>query len=103
MKKQASGDNRLYCRYPYQAPLRYAGIGPTGPYDANSFAPCSAVDVSEGGIGVHLTAACLQRGAVITVRMPVPDLKVTVPVLSEVRWVDEVTPGEYHAGLRFIS
>jgi len=60
------------------------------------------VDVSSGGMRIRTGQDGLEEGAILKVWLPIPEVEVTVAVLTEVRWVKEEAPGNFYAGLRFI-
>jgi hypothetical protein len=60
-----------------------------------------AVDICSGGIGI-VTDHFLTEGAVLKVRFPLADMKVDVPVFTEVMWL-KGADGKMRAGLRFLD
>ena len=44
----------------------------------------------------------LKQGMIVETHLPVMDVPVTVPVLGQVKWVKEVAPKTWAAGLLFL-
>lgn len=60
----------------------------------------SVVDLSNGGMQIRTAKPGFRKGVPIKVWLPVS--KVSVPVLAEVRWMEEQTPGTFRTGLMFM-
>lgn len=61
----------------------------------------TCVDISSEGMGVS-TAAPLRKGDVLKLHLSINDMKVTLPILSEVKWLRRVDD-QYKAGLQFLA
>jgi c-di-GMP-binding flagellar brake protein YcgR len=93
---------RLSERFPYTYPVSFITLGDIN-YPPNDVATeAETMDISNGGMKIRVKGRSLKQGAMIQVRIPVSELKVTVPVLTEVRWVRDDMPKNYQIGLRFL-
>lgn len=61
----------------------------------------TSVDISSGGLGM-ITNGTLRKGDVLKLHLSVNDMQVTLPILSEVMWLQKMN-GEYRAGLQFLA
>lgn len=59
------------------------------------------LDISSEGIGVSTTDP-LRKGDVLKLHLSVSDMKVTLPILTEVKWLRRVDD-QYKAGLQFLA
>lgn len=96
-------DKRRSERFPYAETVTFRQMGERSAPPPVVALSGSTIDVSEGGISVHVEGASPRKGAIVSLRLPVADMKVNIPILSEVRWVREILPQRYHVGLMFIS
>jgi c-di-GMP-binding flagellar brake protein YcgR len=95
---------RRYERFQFICPVSFITLGTMRypPYDVSKEA--EIVDISNGGMKIRLKGSLLKEGAMIQVRIPVSEFEVTVPVLTEVRWVREELQDNYQVGgLRFLG
>jgi hypothetical protein len=60
------------------------------------------LNISKDGVGMRVKEESLDVGSLITLRIPASVRTVTVPVLTEVRWVEKETPKSCQVGLRFL-
>lgn len=89
-------------RFLYTCPVSFITLGDMK-YPPNDVAKeAETADISNGGMKIRLKGQSLKEGAMIQVRIPISELTVTVPVLTEVRWVREEMPEDYQIGLRFL-
>jgi len=89
-------------RFAYVHPMSYAKMGRHGRLPAPSASVGQIVNVSNMGMQMLVGETPLETGAVIQAQIPMAGTPVTLPVLSEVRWVKEITPGRWHAGFLFL-
>ena len=61
----------------------------------------TCVDISSEGMGIT-TNDVLNEGDVLKLHLSVNDMKVTLPILTEVKWLQQVD-GQYKAGLQFLA
>ncbi|MFQ5779901.1 MAG: PilZ domain-containing protein [Nitrospiria bacterium] len=60
------------------------------------------INISKGGF-CFKTETPLTRSQIIQVRMPIPEIKSSLPTLAEVRWIEGAeTNDAYTVGLRFL-
>lgn len=103
MARRPHHDKRRDYRQAYSSSLSVAGLGAWNRDGGIAASECTSIDLCERGMGIRIDKGAVPKGALLSIRFPVPSLQISVPVLGEVRWVNEVSPGEYHAGLMFIS
>lgn len=91
---------RAYNRFRYSSRVSCAVMGKP-PYSPQEVAIQSEiVDISDGGMRIRTVE--VNVGDIILVRIPLPELSVHLPVLTEVQWTRQSLPGTYDAGLRFL-
>jgi c-di-GMP-binding flagellar brake protein YcgR len=95
-------EKRASERLTYISPVSFIALGDKKYPPNNVSTLCETVDISNGGMRIRIKERLFKEGSVIKVLMPVHELKVTVPVLTEVRWVREEMPENYQIGLRFL-
>ncbi len=89
-------------RFLYTCPVSFITLGDMK-YPPNDVAmEAETADISNEGMKIRVKGRSLKEGAMIQVRIPVSGFKVTVPVLTEVRWVREEMPENYQIGLWFL-
>jgi|WetSurSiteA1Bulk_404760.scaffolds.fasta_scaffold01636_3 hypothetical protein len=96
-------NTRISKRFAYTSAVSFVPLGISGSSLHAGTVGGETVNVSNEGMCLRVKKRPIKVGSVIQVRMPVHSLKVTVPVLSEVRWIKEETPMYYTIGVRFIS
>lgn len=62
----------------------------------------TCVDISSEGIGITTDSNALCEGDVLKLLLLINDMKVTLPILTEVKWLRQVD-GQYKAGLQFLA
>lgn len=62
----------------------------------------SVLDLSNGGMKIKTRKLGFSKGLILKVWLPVSRVDVSVPVLTEVRWMKEERPGNFYAGLSFV-
>lgn len=105
MKKQTR-EKRKSPRVPYTCPMNYVAMGnfvsPPGVVEVKG----KILDISDSGVRIRIDGQSLEPGTVICIRVPIHKSKsmtpITVPVLAEIRWVNEELPAGSQMGLRFI-
>lgn len=60
------------------------------------------VDISSEGMGITTDSTALCEGDVLKLHLSVNDMKVTLPILSEVKWLRRVDD-QYKVGLQFLA
>ena len=94
---------RQYERFPYLSRINFITLGDLQYPPNDIFKEAETLDISNGGMKIRLKSRLLKEGAMIQVRIPVSEFDVTVPVLTEVRWVREDIQDNYQVGgLRFL-
>ena len=102
MNADARKERRLSQRFSYKHPVRYMAMGdPMRPPDEVP-READVVDLSDGGIRIKTTRPGLEKGLILKVRLPVSKVEASVPVLAEVRWMEEKRTGAFQAGLMFM-
>ncbi len=95
-------ERRLSQRFSYQHPVKYMAMGdPMRPPDEVP-REGDVLDLSDGGIRIKTTRPGLGKGLILKVRLPVSKVEASVPVLAEVRWIEEKKTGTFQAGLMFM-
>lgn len=90
-------------RFAYVRTISYLEMGQSGRFPHPTAIAGKIVDISNRGMQIFLDGhTTLAGGTVIQAQVPLSDSPVTVPVLSEVKWVKEIAPGIWHAGLHFL-
>ena len=102
MDRQAE-DKRLDVRFPFRIRVSYKVMGDGLHLPSRFPAQTETVDLSKCGLGICLEGHAVDVGFMLVVRVPVWEVRTTVPVLAEVRWVTENGHGICHAGLEFLS
>ncbi|HHT9107275.1 MAG TPA: PilZ domain-containing protein [Candidatus Wunengus sp. YC63] len=93
-------------RIPYPCPMSYVAMGnfvsPPGVVEVKG----KILDISDSGVRIQIDDQALETGTVVCIRVPVYKSKsktpITVPVLAEIRWVNEELPAGRQMGLRFM-
>ncbi len=95
-------EKRGSVRITYVRPVIYNALGQSGhPPNHDTFLG-EGLDLSNGGMRIRMEGRVLPEGSVVRARIAVSEPGVTVPVLTQVRWVKEEQPGAYQIGLRFV-
>ena len=102
MNRVVKKERRLSRRFLYKHPIRYMAMGDLKRPPDEAPRIGDVVDLSDGGMRIRTAEPGLGKGFILKLWLPVSEVEVSVPVLSEVRWVKEERPGGYHAGLRFM-
>ena len=96
-------DRRISERSPFSKAVNYIVLGgPRRPLDVTAV-KAEAIDLSNEGMRIKVDRRTFRQGDVIQIRIPVSDPKITVPVLSEVRWVKEEKSKNCKVGLTFLT
>lgn len=66
----------------------------------NIYGTC--VDISSEGMGITTNSDALCEGDVLKLHLSINDMKVTLPILSAVKWLRQVDD-HYKAGLQFLA
>jgi PilZ domain len=96
-------DKRLHVRFPFRKRVSYAVMGDDLHLPSKFPAHTETIDLSKCGLRICLESRAVDVGFMLVVRIPVSELRTTVPVLAEVRWVTKNEHGVCHAGLEFMS
>ena len=102
MNDVARKERRLDQRFPYKYPIRYMAMGDLARPPDEAPNEGGVVDLSNGGMRIRTAKRGLEKGLILRVWLPVSEVEVSVPVLTEVRWIDEETPGTFRAGMTFM-
>ena len=86
-------------RFPFACTVRAASSAEGR--SANSC--CASVNISEGGICI-VSDRSAEAGSVVSARLHLGDVPVSVPLLLQVQWVasDDRRAGRFRTGLRFL-
>ena len=95
-------DKRLYVRFPFRTRVSYQVMGDDLHLPSMFPEQTETVDFSKCGLRICLGGRAVDVGSMLVVRVPVSEIRTTVPVLAEVRWVSENERGVCYAGLQFI-
>lgn len=105
MKKMAK-EKRMSVRIPYTPPMSYAVMGNLVSLPGVIEVKGKILDISDSGVRIRIDGQALEPGTVICIRVPVykskSNTRITVPVLAEIRWVNEELPAGRQMGLRFM-
>ncbi|MCG2722355.1 MAG: PilZ domain-containing protein [Thermodesulfovibrionales bacterium] len=99
MENETRGSERLG----YACQVSFVTLGIPGSSRRACTVRGKTVNISNEGMCLRVKKGFIKVGSIIQVRMPVRTLKVTVPILSEIRWVKEEKSMDYTIGIRFIS
>jgi PilZ domain len=98
------GENkRHHVRFPFKKRISYTVMGDDFHPPSEFQAQAQTVDLSRCGLRICLKGPAVDVGFMLMVRVPVSEVRTSVPVLAEVRWVRANEHGGSHAGLEFIS
>ncbi len=95
-------DKRAVARFPYCRPATFTVMGNADHPPDTVRVSGKIVNLGSGGLGLETRGEAISAGAVLQAWIPMAEVPVTVPVLTEVRWAREAQPGLYQAGLRFL-
>lgn len=93
-------EKRLGTRNTIPQPVSVELIGISQGLGNDPFA-AMCVDISSTGLGMT-THSALRKGDVLKLNFAVTDMQVTLPILTEVMWMQQVD-NQYRAGLRFLA
>ena len=93
-------NTRKDIRYPCTLHASYLVLGEPARPQNMAAAKADVMDLSIGGIRIR-NSQLLRKGSLVQVSVPVSGEHM-VPVISEVRWAMEETPGKFQAGLKFL-
>ena len=104
--KKLTREKRMSSRIPYTRPMSYVAMGnfvsPPGVVEVKG----KILDISDRGVRIQIDDQALETGTVVCIRVPVYKSKsktpITVPVLAEIRWVNEELPAGRQMGLKFM-
>ena len=95
----ATTPTRCNLRNAINQPVCLELVGPKGQIRA-VYGTC--VDISSVGMGITTDSTALCEGDVLKLHLSVNDMKVTLPILSEVKWLRRVDD-QYKIGLQFLA
>lgn len=95
-------ERRLSRRFSYKHPVRYMAMGDLTRPPNKAANGGDVVDLSDGGMRIRTAKPGLEKGVIFRVWLPVSEVEVSVPVLTEVRWIEEGRTGTFQGGLMFI-
>ena len=95
-------EKRQRGRFAYDRPISFVELGQPGRFLHLTPIAGRIINLSNGGMQILSDGRALERETVVRVLVPLHDSPVTVPVLGEVQWGQESTPGKWHVGLRFL-
>jgi hypothetical protein len=95
-------EKRRAKRYPFTVVVTIQELSAGQKISENSPAiGCVSRNASESGICLS-TAVPLPYSAVVRCDISVGDLRITIPTMAQVRWVQKGHAGEYRSGLAYI-
>lgn len=97
------GTKREAVRFAYRQSVSFRVAGGAGAPPIEAAACGEIVNISQSGIGMQTERRALGEGAILQAWIPVTSPPVTLPVLTQVRWVREEQSGGYQIGLRFVG
>lgn len=95
-------EKRIGERFSYPKTIKCKALGIANHAPGEIPVKVKVIDVSSGGMRIQMKERRLAEGSIIQVNMPVTPLNVSVPVLTEVKWISEKRPDVYHIGLQFL-
>jgi len=95
-------EKRASVRIRYAHPVSFKVLGQSGEAPNQELLIGDGVDLSNGGLCIRAGGHVLPVGSVLRTRIEFSETGVTIPVLTQVRWVKEEQPGAYQIGLRFL-
>jgi hypothetical protein len=104
--KKLEKEKRMSSRISYTCPTSYTVMGnfvsPPGVVEVKG----KILDISDSGVKIRIDGQALEPGTVICIRVLIHKSKsktpIIVPVLAEIRWVNEELPAGRQMGLRFM-
>lgn len=97
-----SQEKRIYKRYPFEATITYIKLGDIkSPPDIN-YSAAKISDISSGGFKLELNQASLDNGALLLIKLPLPDTTVMIPVIARVQWISKDNGKSVYVGVKFI-
>jgi PilZ domain len=88
-------EKREDIRTPYARPVSYMAMD-------GKFSHGEILDLGDGGVRILTEVRPLWEGTLVWARVPLSEPPITVPVLSQVRWVREKRAAVYEMGLQYV-
>jgi hypothetical protein len=95
-------EKRMAERFHYTHSVCFTVLGSTMYLPDKESERGKAVDVSQGGFRMHTKSRLLKKGSLILLKIPLCEINIQMPVLTEVRWKREELNGGCQIGLSFI-
>lgn len=102
MAKTGTKEKREAVRIFYRQPVNFRVAGAAGAPPHKLPSRGEILNISRGGMGMRTERRVLGEGALLQAWIPVAEPPVTLPVLTQVRWVRGDQPGLSQIGLRFV-
>ncbi len=99
---QTVREKRASERFSYSKTITYKALGVVGHPPETIPIRVKSLDLSSGGISIRMNRPLLTEGLIVQLNVPVTQLNISIPVLTEVKWVSEKKPNVYHIGLQFL-
>jgi hypothetical protein len=99
---QFQDEKRTSERFSYSKTVTYKALGIAGSPPEKVPVQVKSVNVSSGGMRIRMNKRLLTEGSIIQMNLPVPQLNISIPVLTEVKWIKEKKLNLYYIGLQFL-
>jgi hypothetical protein len=95
-------EKRATKRFPLKRPISYMDMGEMGQYPEEVSGNIELVDLSDGGMKLHVEGLFPIEGAIVQMRIPMNGIPVTLPVFAQIKWAKKLQSKLYDVGLKFL-
>lgn len=95
-------EKRAAKRFTHKRSIPYIDMGEMGRYPEEVSGKIELVDLSNGGMKLHVEGLYPIEGAIVQMRIPINGILVTLPVFAQIKWTKKVQPKLYNVGLQFL-
>ena len=99
---QPTEEKRETIRFPYVRPVSYMAMGQFRYASSGDIVQGMILDIGSRGVQILTEVKQLWEATVIRAWIPLPENKITVPVLAYVRWMRQKSREVYVIGLEFM-
>jgi hypothetical protein len=90
-------------RFPFSCPVSVMTFVNANDPVNEFFAHGEMINISRGGMHIRIKNHVIKKGTALRIMIPMlSEFQVTVPVLSEARWIKKDSPDSYRIGVRFL-
>lgn len=100
--EKSNYERRFFERYPYKGTLSYMRMGDATSLPDTSYSNAEILNISSGGLGLKVNQPNLNEGTLLIVKIQLPDISATIPVIARVQWISEMGENNHQAGIKFI-